>query len=93
MIPSAHWRDRHAGLWAWHLAWNVTNLYDVFKLPLELNWRMAKNPTQADNSPLVGRLRMLKGVVTLAEAGGNLWSFPEQQQASDSSLGRIYARG
>lgn len=46
---------------------------------------MAQNPTQADNSPLVGRLRMLKGAVTVAEAGGNLWSFPEQQQASDSS--------
>lgn len=54
---------------------------------------MAKNPTQADDSPLAGHLRMLKGSVTAAEAGGNLCAFPEQQKASDSSLGRIYAPG
>lgn len=54
---------------------------------------MAKNPTQADASPLAGHLRMLKGAVTAAEAGSNSRCFPEQQQASDSSLGRIYAHG
>lgn len=54
---------------------------------------MAKNPTQADDSPLAGHLRMLQGAVTAAEAGSNLCCFAEQPQASDGSLGRIYAHG
>lgn len=42
MIPCVCRYDGHASLWVWHLAWNVTNPYDVLKLPLQLNWKTAK---------------------------------------------------
>lgn len=85
--------DRQASLWVWHLAWNVTNPYDVLKLLLQLNWKMAKNPTRADDSPLASHLRMLPGAVSAAEVGGNCGRFPEHRQPSDSSLTQIYEHG
>lgn len=87
-LPCAHRGDGHASLWVWHLAWNVTNPHDVLKLPLQLSWKMVKNPTRAADSLLAGHLRMLRGTVTGAQDGSNGAVF-----LSSGLLGRIYAHG